>query len=151
MGSFQYLRLYIWPAPGNTSDSHMARLVSGRHVVQSRLVRSGFWGVVETVPDTTGLSVGNESATLSILPVETCPTCSWAHVPDAASSNAATRHNRDTVPFTTRILVFQFVENIHDAFQFSLVGKGNADFALAFGGTGHLNLRVEKAREVLFQ
>ena len=45
-GSFQYLRLYICPAPGNTSANHMARLVSGRQVAQLRFLRTGFAGWV---------------------------------------------------------------------------------------------------------
>ena len=35
IGSFQYLWLYICPAPGKTSASHMALFASGCHVLQS--------------------------------------------------------------------------------------------------------------------
>ncbi len=42
------------------------------------------------------------------------------------------------------LLLFQFVKDVHDAFQFLFIGKRNADFPFPLGRASHLHLRVQK-------
>ena len=60
MGSFQYLRLYIWPPPGMTSASHRARCGLGRHVLQSRCCFMPF--VLFSSPMTKGFACPSSSS-----------------------------------------------------------------------------------------
>ena len=173
MGSFQYLRLYICPAPGITIASHMARLALGRQVLQSRFTFGLFdkesFVLFKLAESTAEIIFATES---SIATKDSCSATAMESLAlcDTKESTSAALHGKRTDSttqtanvlinmyldnllwvFTTLLLFVLCVEKTHYTFQFLPIGERNAYLALAVCRNRHLHRRTEKVGHALLQ